>query len=370
MKRVIPVALAVCCSLGTAHAQSGAADQRSYGFEVDGLLRQEWTNHFFDPNPSDDVPAPADQSRRLFRLRPRLLLGGERFQLGVGGELDYGSDKNVDPKPAPPLRDNYDSRTVRLDQAFAHIQPAQSIVLDGGRFPMPFALTEMIWDRDLRVQGGAARVPIGPIGDLETLTLGALVSESSHVFGDGKARLTLFNGTARFKVGNDAHLELCGSYLDWKKLGDLEPMIRRQNSRDAAGLVPDQYQTVDIVGRVIVGGKVPLQLVGNVAWNTKLTDNNQGLWLAAVLGSVTDGHVRAEYTFARLDKDVTVAAYNSDDFFWGTGWQGHRLDLGIRTEQFASIHFIGQLQRFKDSKIALEQTHDIRRYRIEMRFKK
>lgn len=367
MKRFMPAVFAFVCSLGTAFAQQGAGDgTKNAGFEIDGLLRQEWTTNFLSSDPA--VAAPPDQSRRLIRVRPRLILGGERFQLGVGGEFNYGSDKNTDPKPTL-LRDNYDSRSARLDVAFAHIQPTQAIVLDGGRFAMPFALTEMIWDKDLRVQGGAARLAIGPIGGLQSITLGGLLSESSHVFEDGKARMTLLNATARLKAGETSYFEVAGSLIDWKNLGDLEGMIRRQNSRDANGLLTDQYRTVDIVGRIVVGGKVPFQLIGDVAWNTRLTTNNQGLWLALVAGSLSQNRARLEYTFAKIDKDVTVAAFNTDDFFWSTGWQGHRLELATRLDQHATLHFIGQLQRFKDSPDLLQRDHDIRRFRIEMRFK-
>jgi hypothetical protein len=76
---------------------------------------------------------------------------------------------------------------------------------------------------------------------------------------------------------------------------------------------------------------------------------------------------RLEYTYAKVDKDATLAAYNSDDFFWGTGWEGHRADLGITTTRKNSIHGIAQWQRFKDSPDPTVRDQWVTRYRLEWR---
>ena len=75
-----------------------------------------------------------------------------------------------------------------------------------------------------------------------------------------------------------------------------------------------------------------------------------------------------EYTYASVDKDATLAAYTTDDFIWGTGWTGHRLDLGLRMSDRASSHLVGQLQKFKDSPIEADRDTYLHRYRIEVRF--
>jgi len=95
--------------------------------------------------------------------------------------------------------------------------------------------------------------------------------------------------------------------------------------------------------------------------------NNQGLWLAAVVGSTRSRRLRLEYTFARVDKDATVAAYATDDFFWATGWLGHRGDLGVKATDHIAFHVVGQLQRFKDSARIEERDHWVKRYRSEIR---
>jgi hypothetical protein len=78
--------------------------------------------------------------------------------------------------------------------------------------------------------------------------------------------------------------------------------------------------------------------------------------------------VRAEYTFATVDKDATLAAYPTDDFFWQTGWEGHRVDLGVRLVDRLTLHGVGQLERFKDSPRPEERDHWNKRIRAELRY--
>jgi hypothetical protein len=368
MNRSLVGVLVLVASVGVAQAQQSGdqpfAPQKKSSFEVESLVRQEWTTKFFD----ETMPTA---SRQRGRLLPRLMEGGDKFSLGVGGDFNYSSDDNTDPKgdgTKPPLmRDNYKSRSARLDLAFAHIQPLSWLALDGGLLAMPFALTEMTWDKDLRVQGGAVRLMSKQTGDVQLLSLGAAYTQGSHVFDDGKARALIINATARFKAGEESSMELTGSYFDWKNLSDLESMIRRQNTRATDGTVPDQYRIADVVGRIKLSGTMPLELVGDYAWNTKISAGNRGIWLSAILGSLSQSRARAEYTYASIDRDAVVAAYNTDDFYWNTGWQGHRLDLGTRVGDRATLHGIAQIQRFKDSTLVEERDHWLQRFRIEMR---
>ena len=62
-----------------------------------------------------------------------------------------------------------------------------------------------------------------------------------------------------------------------------------------------------------------------------------------------------------------MAAFNTDDFYWGTGWEGHRADLGTGTVKSSSIHAIAQWQRFKDSPDPTVREQWVKRYRPEWR---
>ena len=345
--------------------------QYSFKVKLDGLWREEWTADIFD--------APGrfhNEDRWRLRALPRVAIGINKVTLGVGGDFNWSSDKNYLPSQAI-LRDNYLSRDARVDLAFARWQVTRGARLEGGRFEMPVALTEMLWDRDLRPQGGALTLEAHDEGARPRLGLTVLAARGSHVLDDGGVGLLLASGAGFFGAGEHGRIELRGSFLKFTGVEKLEPRIRRQNSR-LNGLVFQDYDVLDAIARYRRDGGLPLQLVADLSWNFGAgktaraageapRKNRRGLWLAAVLGSTRTARFRGEYTFARVDKDATVAAYATDDFFWSTGWLGHRGDLGIKVTANIAFHMVGQLQRFKDSARIEEREHWVKRYRYEIR---
>lgn len=368
MKRtLIGLCLALACaSVLPAQGKDAYFDQPQEPFRVTGdvLFRREWTRELFG-----DVP---DQSRWRGQLRPRLEMSYKRLALTVGGELNYSSDENTKPPAGVPaltlLRDNYKSREARLDLASARLQIFKWFRLEAGRMVMPVPLTEMIWDRDLRPQGGAATLSFHDSQGGERFSVTALGARGSHVFNDDKTDMLLVSA-AIGKRSRKQSTELRGSFLEFRKLGELEPVLRRENSRlTPGGLVPDDYQIVDLTGRIRSEGALPSEIVVEYAWNRKKDQDNKGFWLALILGSLQSARSRGEYVYSRVDRDATVAAYAGDDFFWGTGWEGHRVDFGIRTGQGSSIHTVAQIIRFKDSAIPEARDHWIKRFRTELRW--
>lgn len=344
--------------------QSGP--NRQLQLHGDLLLRQEWLRDVFLSAGNFE-----NQERRRLQFRPRVELGGARFGLGVGGEFNLSSDRNTDPPAGQSalalIRDNYKSRDARLDLAFVRLEPAPWLRAQGGRFVMPVAFTELIWDRDLRPQGGALTLQFGQQGS-QRIAFTGLVARGSHVFDDDDTDMYVASAELSLPTGTQSSLQLVGSYVEWRKVELLERKIRRQNTRTAAGLIAGDYQVVDVVARLRTGGAgFPIQLVGNLCWNTAADADNRGLWLAAVLGSLKDSRARAEYTYAKVDKDATLAAYASDDFFWATGWEGHRGELATPLGHDTSLHLVAQVQRFKDSPRAEEREHWLKRFRVEVR---
>jgi len=305
---------------------------KQYSFELkgDGFLRQEWT----------DSITFIENDRALARLRPRVELGIDRLLLGVGGDFGVGSAPSPPLENVPLLRDNFDPRDARLDLAFARVQAASWMRLDAGRFVMPVRFTEMVWDRDLRPQGAAATLEAKDRGPFKRLALTGLGARGSHVFPQdggafdfsGRETLWLASASALAGIGERATVELVASYLTWSDLDHLDPRLRRQNTRaSAGGPLARGYDVVDVVARFAREGRVGVQLAADFCRNTAVDDRNDGLWLAAVLGSTTSARARLEYVFAKVDPDATLAAFAADDFLWETGWEGHRGDLGRRS---------------------------------------
>ncbi len=336
-------------------------------FHVEAVTRQEWT---------DEVTFLA-KNRRMIRFKPRGEFNGKWLQLGLGGDFIYSSDRNTNPPAGmdtlPLLRDNYKSRDARLDLAWVRLTPVHFLSAQGGRFPMPVRFTEMIWDRDLRPQGGSATVDFGAVGPLQRLAVTGVYARGSHILPDEGAfhfadRDTVWIGsaTATFSAGGQDRIELLGSYLKFDDLGFVDRRLRRQNTRVGGALVLP-YEVIDLVARYHAEGRVSTTLAADYCWNRAVSIDNHGLWLAMLLGSTVTARGSLEYVYAQVDKDATLAAYTTDDFIWGTGWAGHRLDLGVRLSDRASSHVVGQVQRFKDSPVQADRDTYLKRLRLEVR---
>lgn len=334
--------------------------QSKHSFEthVDAVLREE----------RNETETFLEKDRRMGRLRARGEMSVSRLTLGAGGAFLYSSDENDEnedgTRPAV-VRDNYKSRDARLDLAFGRLELSW-LRLEGGRFEMPVALTEMIWDRDLRPQGGAITLQTTGKMGADRLFATALGAKGSHVFEDDEVEMLMGSAGAVLPAGRDGKLEVVGSYITFRKLDELDPVIKRQNTR-AGGLFVHDYDVVDIVLRLRREKGVHTQLIADYCWNTAVDADNRGLWLGFVAGSTLTARGRMDYTYAKVDKDATVAAYAGDDFVWGTGWEGHRLDVGLRVSDKSAFHVVGQVQRFKDSPNEAQREEWHRRLRVELR---
>jgi hypothetical protein len=353
----LPCLFATAAVCSAQDANPSYQKQQSFRFAGDTLARYEWTRDL----PGDDG---ANESRWRIQARPRLELSAGPFAFGVGGEFNYSEDYNYEDSgggtPAI-IRDNYKSRDARLDLAYGRVKIGP-VVAQGGRIFMPLALTEMVWDRDLRPQGGALGLQFG---NQTRFALTGIYAKGSHVFEDDSV---MYGGGAELKLatGQQSSFQVLGSYLQFEDLDQLDPAIRRQNTR-VGGRIVNDYRVVDVVGRLSSNGQVPMTLVADYCWNTALDTGNRGLWLAVVLGSTDSSRARAEYTYAKIDRDAVVAAFNTDDFFWGTGWEGHRADIATSATKRSSVHAIAQWQRFKDSPDPVTQQAWVTRYRLEVR---
>lgn len=391
--RIALAAVAALVAVPLAAQDPAAVYQKqgsSFGFHVDTLVRYETTRDILT-SPATDPTLEENQERWIFRARPRLEFGGDKFSIGVGGDFYYADEDNLVPPPPQTtltlLRDNFDSRSARLDLAFVKATPISWMELAVGRFEMPVAFTEMIWDKDLRVQGASLALGARNRGSLERAAVTGLFSRASHALDDGGddffadtgVEMKTISGELAFKSGQSGSLQLVGSWVEWSKIRNMELPLRRQNPRLAGQYVREKYQVFDAVARLTMGGNLPVQLIGNMSWNVgddpasldliTHPKGQKGLWLAVVLGSLEGSRARAEYTYASVDRDATLAAYNADDFFWGTGWSGHRVELASRTRAKTSMHLVGEWLKFKDSAVVAERDHTVSRYRVEFRTK-
>jgi hypothetical protein len=336
-----------------ASAQSTGA-WKGFEYTWDGVARQEWTDTLaFQPTPD----------RWMLRFRPAVEFGSSKIHVGLGGDFVYSQDKNYEPVV---MRDNYKSRDARVDLAYLRLKPVSWLSLEGGRFEMPLPVTEMIWDHDLRAQGGAATVTIHNDQGEPRLALTGLYSVGSHVFEDRDTTLAAASATLTLPTGPMTRFELSGAFLKYGGLDSLEPMLRRQNTR-VAGVLVKEYEVVDLVARFRHEGTVMTQLVAEYGWNTKVDQDEKGVWLAGIFGSTVSARARLEYSYAYVERDATLGAYSADDFLWTTAWEHHKADLGVRAGRNAAVHGVWQVQRFLSAATQAERDKWYTRWRVELR---
>jgi hypothetical protein len=366
------LALALIPVLFAAEASAQQAQQAPITGDI--IIRQEWTEDIFTK--PDQVPA----ARTRFQLRPRFEIETNMLRMGLGVDVNYSTDDNTEPDDVPlPLniiRDNYDSRGIRLDIAYLGINLSSAIKLDAGRMPMPFRTTDMIWDRDLRVQGASVQWTMYPGPGVEPgLKVSGIYSRGSHTFVDSEdpdgsslgEGASVMGGSLEFGFGSSPRFDFAGTYLDFDDLQYLERMIRRQNTRISGGPPIKDFEVLDLTLRFRVDSPLPIQVVLDGARNLGAELDRDGFWGSIVFGSLRDGRFRGEYTYAHVDKDVTVAAYAGDDFFWGTGWAGHRAEFAFAQSPKATFHVIGNMMQFKDAPNPAERSNWVKRIRLEVR---
>jgi hypothetical protein len=373
MRKSLLTTLTFVVTAASAHAEASKAKitgpegpQASiYQFDLMGFAREEWTKRQYL-----DVP---DDKRWQLRLFPSIEIGKKWIFAGVGGDLAYGQKDNVDGTTLNgtyvEYAENYHTRSARLDLAYLRLIPMDWLRVEGGRIKMPVPLTEMLWDADLKPQGGAVTLDLKMKGELSRLTFTGLAARGSHPFRDEKTNMVLLSATGEIKGGPQSVLAFSGSvlqYTDYNHPGALDPRLFRENTRAGDGLASD-FRIVDLQARLRSSGQAPGEIVFDYCINTKAQENRQGVWLAVVLGALPRSRARIEYVYARIDRDATLGAYNTDDFVWHTDWVGHRLEIATGTGRSSSLHVIGELQHPRLVTQSDGTQPWVRRIRIEWR---
>jgi hypothetical protein len=364
MKRVLVLIALYLATAHTAAAQYGQSQSQSFSFAGDAFTRYEWTRSIPTPDGST-----VNEDRYVVQARPRVQLSLGFLELGVGGQFNYSGDDNTelpDGEPATLVRDNFFSKDARFDLYYGKVK-AGPVVAQGGRMVMPLLLTGMIWDEDLRPLGGALSLEFGAPGSSARFALRALYATKSHWFEDESEML---GGSVEiaFESGRTTRLVLGGSYIDFRDLEGLDTRIRRQNTLGPLGGFVFDYRVADIQARLVATGQVPYSLVVDYCWNTAIGEGNKGMWAGLSLGQVGTSVARLEYTYAKIDRDATLAAFNSDDMYWGTGYEAHRVDVGAAASRSSSVHAVASWQKYKDSPIPEERDQWVQRYRVELRY--
>jgi hypothetical protein len=221
-------------------------------------------------------------------------------------------------------------KPINIDQlSLAYTPPDfKPLTLGFGKYGYPVTRTQMVWDDDVNWEGTFERLhlsvdpveirivgvqsPINEIGGDEDAFMFGEYVHAAFALGGHEVQLSL----ADYAFRNPDQIALA------LQEGDL---IRTQNTnalrRDAQGRVigyESGFNLVDAIAQVTFGtgrDAYPLVALADVVVNTRAaSDEDTGLWLVGAYGTAeTPRTYEATYTFARVERDAVVSAYNFSD---------------------------------------------------------
>jgi len=152
-------------------------------------------------------------------------------------------------------------------------------------------------------------------------------------------------------------VEAAASYWDFEPR-NLNPAFIRQNyfEVDATGALRyvSRFRILDGLGRLrFPVGPVPIAVsadfIQNVGVREEASHEGSAFEGSIVAGSVgTPGTVRAFYTFQHVERDALLGAYNTDDWWFHTWYDGHRFAVAVTVFPQIFVQATGMIQRRLD----------------------
>lgn len=245
------------------------------------------------------------------------------FRLGSGDAADVTSTNQT-------LTDFWNRKPINIDQLSLAWTPqrAKALTLGFGKYGYPVTRTQMVWDDDVNWEGTYEQVSAtrGPV----SFRLVGVQSPINDVAADDDAFMFGQYGQIGFRVGGHA-VQLSIADYAFKEADqiavalDARTAIRTQNTnalrRNAERRVigfQSGYNTVDTIAQVTFNtgrAQYPLIALADFVVNTKAAnDDGSGLWLVGTYGrAATPKTFSTSYTFARVERDAVLSAYNFSD---------------------------------------------------------
>ena len=304
----------------TASAPSASALTAPGRLDLSGDVRLR-----YEANAGDrDGP---NRTREVLRARLRASYSVNDW-LAVGGQIATGDPD--DPNSSDITLGNFaDDLTVSLDQAYARLSLGKFQAYLG-KFPQPFARTELVWDGDVSPQGISAAYTVGTGGGSSFKAVGVYFVVDEQVAGPDS---DMIGGQLQFETIAAAplKLELAAGYYDYR--------LRSQAGSDAGDLRTNRlvngrylhdFDMLDVIAAVTASGlheKWPVRLVANYVRNFGApADEGTGYGVDLAVGRAHDrGDVRFGYGYAEAAVDAVLAAFSHDNTDLGTNYRQHTL---------------------------------------------
>jgi hypothetical protein len=247
--------------------------------------------------------------------------------LTVAGRLATGDPD--DPNSSDVTLSNFaDDLDVSLDQAYAQFKLDDTEIW-GGKFPLPFKRTELVWDGDVNPQGLGASygIPIGG-GALKFSGLYFLVDHS--VAGSDSSMLGA-QVALEMPVTRDFRVELAAAQYDYSLPGvaGADDGDFRSNLIGPDGRYVSDFDLMDFIAATTYSGQErwPVRLTGEYVHNRGArTSGDSGYSLELSAGETQErGDWRFGYGYSVAEVDAVLAAFSHDNTTIATNYRQHSL---------------------------------------------
>jgi len=283
------------------------------------------------------------RSRGRFRLRV-----GVESQINEQWKAGFGiASGGADPRSTNQTLQNFFSTPdLRIDYAFAQYKPFKFLDLIGGKFKNPlWGTKDLLWDGDIRPEGGAITFDYKPLPNFEFFATSAFFILEESSTDTETANMWAFQPGMKWKFMDNMYIKFAPAYYITDNLvgtaggpAHLGGLAFTNNSVDNAGNRVYEYNAIAAdaeLGFNKIPGPVPfVALFGQYVNSDADTDidrdgfdDNEG-WLAGI----KFGHEKvkkfaqwqAKYNYRRLERDAWPDFLSDSDFFGGdTNVKGH-----------------------------------------------
>ncbi|WP_440224409.1 putative porin [Dokdonella sp. MW10] len=290
-----------------------------------------------------DFSDDAAPDRRSGSVRGRLGATYEVSDLvSVGARLVTGDDD--DPNSTDVAISNFDDKfKVSLDLAYTRLNFG-NLQVYGGKTPLPFTRTELVWDGDVNPQGVSATYKLPLAGGSAFRANGLFFLVDEQAAGPESTMLGAQVGYDTAKLGDwafDASLAYYHYTLD--SLAGADAGDFRTNLRKPDGSYLSDFHLGDlIVGATWtgLGENWPLRVVADYVHNFgAATSADTGYGIDLLVGRTRHvGDWRFGYGFAVAQTDAVLAAFSHDNTAIATNYRQHMLSADVMVTDGTTIN--------------------------------
>ncbi len=339
-------------------------------FRLNGDVRVRYENFL---QSYDGCAAPNCNPRHRERLRVRAGFEGKLSEDFYGGAY-FATGSLEDPVSTnQTLTGFFGRKPIGWDRGWVTYQPRSHkwLQLTGGKFAYTWARTPLTFDADLNPEGFSQKfsfdVPNRVLKNVTFTGLQLLLNESStgaDSFAAGGQVST------RLQLGNRVMLSPAVTLLNWRNTDAIAAAVA---NKTLAGNVMTNASTPDkkqFLSRFLYNdyildaavktpwSRFPMRLLLDYVTNLNAASSRRhGYWVETAFGQTKEkGDIQFGYTWARIEQDAVISAFNESDLRAPTNVLQHRLNFQYQVARNTTLSYTSWFGRTLDRTLQNAQT--------------